>query len=227
MYRCSVGAGHHVVDRRDGRRAPAVVAPLVQGQVAAARAAGPVPDGGRAVQRVQLGARPPAAPQVHGHGRGPAQLEPRVLLLARGLGADHAAPGVRVQGVVRRHGRHGGRLGGHVAVPAVRAAGRRPVVRAAHRGAVVAVGRGPAGRAPGGRPAAARAHAARHVPDQQRGAHVGTQAVRQVSGHGEKVERHYDRALRGDRENAPRRPGPAAFYRRRPRDAARRRRAAA
>lgn len=173
-FRCSVGVGHDVVDRRDGRRAPPVVASRVQGQVAAARHPGAAADGRRAVQPVQLGARPPAAPQVHGHGRGPAQLEPRVLLLARRMGADHAAPGVRVQGVVRRHGRHGGRLGGHVAVQAVRAAGRRPVLRAAHPVAVVAVGRGPAGRTPRRRPAAARAHAERHVPHQQRRAHVGT-----------------------------------------------------
>lgn len=178
---CSDCLGHHVVDRRDGRRAQAVVAPRVQGQVAAARADGPQPDGGRAVQRVQLGARPPAAPQVHGHGRGPAQLEPRVLLLARRMGADHAAPGVRVQGEHRRHGRHGGRLGGHVAIQTVRAARVRPVVRAAHLRAVVALGRGPAGRAPGRRAAPARAHVALHVPDQQRRAHVGTQTVRQVS----------------------------------------------
>lgn len=158
-----------------------MVAPRVQGQVAAAHHPGAVPDGGCPVQRVQLGARPPTSPQVHGHGRRPAQLEPRVLLLARRLGAHHAAPGVRVQGVVGGHGRHGGGLGGHVAVQAVRAAGRRPVVRAAHRRAVVAVGRGPAGRSPGGRPAPASAHAALHVPHQQRRAHVGTQAVRQVS----------------------------------------------
>jgi len=68
-----------------------------------------------------------------------------------------------------------------VAVQAVRAAGRHPVVRAAHNRAVVAVGRGPAGRALGGRPAPASAHVALHVPHQQRCAHVGTQAVRQVS----------------------------------------------
>jgi len=178
---CSARGRHHVVDRRDGGRAPAVVAPRVQGQAAAAHHPGPVPDGGRAVQHLQLGARPPAAPQVHGHGRGPAQLEPRVLLLARGLGAHDAAPGVRVQGVVGGHDRHGVGLGGHVAVLAVRAAGRRPVLRPAHPRAVVAVGRGPAGRAPGGRPAPASAHAALHVPHQQRRAHVGTQAVRQVS----------------------------------------------
>jgi len=158
-----------------------VVASRVQGQAAAAHHLGPVPDGGCPVQRVQLGARPPAAPQVHGHGRGPAQLEPRVLLLARRLGADDAAPGVRVQGVVGGHDRHGVGLGGHVAVQAVRAAGRRPVVRAAHSRAVVAVGRGPPGRAPGGRPAPASAHAPLHLPHQQRRAHVGTQTVRQVS----------------------------------------------
>lgn len=158
-----------------------MVAPRVQGQAAAASDPGPAPDGGRAVQRVQLGARPPAAPQVHGHGRGPAQLEPRVLLLAHRLGAHDAASRVRVQGVVRRHDRHGVRLGGHVAVQAVRAPGRRPVVRAAHRPAVVAVGRGPAGRPSGGRPAPTGAHAPLHVPYQQRRAHVGTQAVRQVS----------------------------------------------
>lgn len=90
------------------------------------------------------------------------------------MGADDAAPGVRVQSVDRRHGRHGGRLGGHVAVQAVRAAGRRPVLRAAHSVAVVAVGRGPAGRTPCRRPAPTRAHAECHVPHQQRRAHVGT-----------------------------------------------------
>lgn len=161
----SVDGGHPVVDRSDGRRTPFVVAPRVQGDVAAARHPGRVPDGRRPVQRVQLGARPPAAPQVHGHRRGPAQLEPRVLLLAHRLGADHAHHGVRVQGVYCGHVRHGGRLGGHVAVQAVRAARRRPLVRVAHRRPVVAVGRGPADRAPGRRAASASAHAARHVPD--------------------------------------------------------------
>jgi len=70
-----------------------VVSSRVQGQVAAAHHPGPVPDGGRPVQHLQLGARPPAAPQVHRHGRGPAQLKPRILLLARRLGPDDAPSG--------------------------------------------------------------------------------------------------------------------------------------
>jgi len=53
-----------------------------------------------------------------------------------------------------------------VAVQAVRSAGRRPVVRPAHRRAVVVVGRGPSGRPPGRRPAPASAHVALHVPHQ-------------------------------------------------------------
>lgn len=95
-YRCSVGGGHLVVNRRDGRRTPTVVTSRVQGHVAAPHHPGPVPDGRRPVQRVQLGAGPPAAPQVHRHGRRPAQLKPRVLLLAHRMGADDAPSGVRV-----------------------------------------------------------------------------------------------------------------------------------
>lgn len=68
-----------------------------------------------------------------------------------------------------------------MAVQAVRSAGRHPVVRPAYRRAVVAVGRGPSGRPPGRRPAPASAHVALYVPHQQRRAHVGSQALRQVS----------------------------------------------
>jgi len=158
-----------------------VVSSRLQGQVAAAHHPGPVPDGGRPVQHLQLGARPPAAPQVHGHGRGPAQLEPRILLLSRRLGPDDAPSGFRVKGFDGGHDRHGVGLGGDVAVQAVRSAGRHPVVRPAHCRAVVAVGRGPFGRPPGRCPAPASAHAALHVSHQQRRAHVGSQTVRQVS----------------------------------------------
>lgn len=64
-----------------------------------------------------------------------------------------------------------------MAVLAVRSAGRHPVVRPAHRRAVVAVGGGSSGRPPGRRTAPASSHAALHVPHQQRRAHVGSQAV--------------------------------------------------
>lgn len=56
--------------------------PDVQGSVPAQGAVGRVPDDGVPVQHFPMGARPPDAPQVHRHGRGPVQRVTGLLLLA-------------------------------------------------------------------------------------------------------------------------------------------------
>lgn len=89
--------------------------PVLQGPSADARAAGRVPNAGVPEPHIRVGARPPGAPQVHGHERGPTQLDPRLLFLAHGLADGAQAPGHRSQGPHGRHERLGGRPGRHVA----------------------------------------------------------------------------------------------------------------
>lgn len=70
----------------------------LQGQVASQGAAGLLPDSGVPEPHLRVGARPPRAPQVRGHQRGPAQLAEGLLLLAHRLADAEEAQGCRGQG---------------------------------------------------------------------------------------------------------------------------------
>jgi len=73
-----------------------------------------VPDVGVSKSHIRMGARPPSPSQIHRHERRPAQLGPRIFLLAYGLVDGPQTPGRYGQGPQHRHERLGSRPGGHV-----------------------------------------------------------------------------------------------------------------
>lgn len=89
--------------------------PVLQRPSADACAAGAVPDIGVPEPHLRMGQGPPGPPQVHRHGRRPAQLVPGIFLLAHGLADGPQTPGRVHQGLRGRDERPGSRPGGHVA----------------------------------------------------------------------------------------------------------------
>jgi len=88
---------------------------VLQRPSADASAVGRVPDTCVPKPHIRMGPGPPGPPQVHRHGRRPAQFVSGIFLLSYGLADGPQAPGCGRQGWRGRHERPGSRPGGHVA----------------------------------------------------------------------------------------------------------------